>query len=121
MTELIKDKLIESAHDISEGGLFITLCEAGFNNETGFSIQTRGGIRKDAFLFGEAQSRVVVSVSPANLEQFLDAVKGIPHEQIGVVTSGEIVVDGDFWGTIDWWNDEYDTAIERQLNNYIGA
>ena len=32
-----------------------------------------------------------------------------------MVTSGEIVVDGDFWGTIDWWSEKYDTAIENYL------
>ena len=36
--ELIQKKLIQSAHDVSEGGLFVTLCESGFNNELGFSV-----------------------------------------------------------------------------------
>ena len=39
-----------------------------------------------------------------------------PAEKIGVVSSGEIVVDGDFWGTIDWWKDRYDEAIENYLS-----
>src|SRR5689334_8499006 len=53
ISELISKQFIRSAHDISEGGLFITLCEAGFNCELGFSIQTTSTVRKDAFLFGE--------------------------------------------------------------------
>lgn len=113
---LIQKGLIRSAHDISEGGLFITLSESGFNNELGFSIISKGGIRKDAFLFGEGQSRVVVSVSVDQKEAFEQSVSGIPCEKIGVVTSGEIVIDGDFWGTIDWWKDEYDTSIENHLS-----
>jgi phosphoribosylformylglycinamidine synthase len=59
---LIQGGIIQSAHDISEGGLFITLCESGFNRNLGFGISTDSQIRKDAFLFGEGQSRVVVSV-----------------------------------------------------------
>ncbi|MEP6701057.1 MAG: phosphoribosylformylglycinamidine synthase subunit PurL, partial [Bacteroidota bacterium] len=55
LAELISKKMIRSAHDVSEGGLFITLCEAGFNRDLGFSVITKGGIRKDAFLFGEGQ------------------------------------------------------------------
>ncbi len=114
--QLISEKMILSAHDVSEGGIFTALCESGFNREVGFSIRTIDGRRKDAFLFGEGQSRVIVSVSAGNLDRFRSLVKDFPHEQIGVVTSGEIVVDGEFWGTIDWWKEKYDTAIENYLS-----
>jgi phosphoribosylformylglycinamidine synthase len=113
---LIADKRIRSAHDVSEGGLFITLCESGFPGDLGFSIQTKGGLRKDACLFGEGQSRVVVTVALADVEAFEEAVGDFPMEKIGVVSSGELVVDGDFWGTIDWWRDRYEGAIETYLS-----
>jgi len=115
IAELISKNGIQSAHDISEGGLFTMLCESGFNRELGFSIITKDNLRKDAFLFGEGQSRVVVSVSLDDVKKFESIVGDFPHEKIGVVSSGEIVVDGDFWGTIDWWKDKYDTAIENYL------
>ncbi|HYK56229.1 MAG TPA: phosphoribosylformylglycinamidine synthase subunit PurL, partial [Flavisolibacter sp.] len=79
VVELIEAGIIESAHDISEGGLFVTLCESGFTNELGFTVRTGNDFRKDAFLFGEAQSRVVVSVAPANFEAFENLVKDFPH------------------------------------------
>ena len=116
LSELISKKLIQSAHDISEGGLFITLCESGFNRELGFTIETKDGIRKDAYLFGEGQSRVVVSVKAKLIEKFENVLGDFPHERIGLVTSGEMLVDGDFWGTIDWWKDEYDNALENYLS-----
>src|SRR5436190_3607021 len=116
ITELISAGVIESAHDVSEGGLFVTLCEAGFNRELGFAIETKERIRKDACLFGEAQSRVVVTVSPSSIEKFEKLVSDFPHERLGLVTSGEMLVDEDFWGTIDWWQEEYDTAIENYLS-----
>lgn len=114
---LIKNDLIQSAHDISEGGLFVTLCESGFNRELGYDVQTNNTFRPDAFWFGEAQSRVVVSVSKAQtpaLEAKLKAA-GIPFEKIGVVTENEIVVDGKSWGEIEVWKDKYDTAIEKYM------
>jgi phosphoribosylformylglycinamidine synthase len=116
ITELIKKKFIRSAHDVSEGGLFVTLCESGFNNELGFSIITNSTVRKDAFLFGEGQSRVLVSVALDDVKAFESSMKDSPYEKIGVVTSGEMVMDGDFWGTIDWWKEKYDTAIENYLS-----
>lgn len=116
LASLISKKLVRSAHDVSEGGLFVTLCESGFNRELGFSVLTKGGIRKDAFLFGEGQSRVLVSVSIAQVAEFEAQLKDFPFEKIGVVTNGEVMVDGDFWGTIDWWKDAYDDAIGNYLS-----
>ncbi len=116
IADLIRKKLIQSAHDISEGGLFITLSESGFNRELGFSIITNGGLRKDAFLFGESQSRVVVSVAMEKIKSFEKEIGDFPNEKLGVVTHSEIVIDGDFWGTIDWWKEKYDTSIENYLS-----
>lgn len=116
ITELINKKLVQSAHDISEGGLFITLCESGFSRELGFAVETNESIRKDAYLYGEGQSRVVVSVKAELISKFENKLKDFPYERIGLVTSGEMLIDGDFWGTIDWWKDQYDNAIETYLS-----
>jgi phosphoribosylformylglycinamidine synthase subunit PurL len=116
LTELISKQFIRSAHDVSEGGLFVTLCESGFNRELGFSIQTKSTIRKDAFLFGEGQSRIVVTVTIDKVNEFENFIQDFPFEKIGVVSTGEMVVNGDFWGTIDWWKDKYDETIENYLS-----
>src|ERR1019366_2301008 len=50
--EVILEQLIASAHDVSEGGLFITLLESAMAGKKGFEIETDPDIRKDAFLFG---------------------------------------------------------------------
>src|SRR5690606_23128733 len=63
LMQIIEQQMIDSAHDVSDGGLFVTLAESGFFNNLGFDIKTDKNIRKDGFLFGESQSRVVVSVS----------------------------------------------------------
>ncbi len=116
LSSLIEEGMVQSAHDISEGGLFVTLCESGFENDLGFSVLCSYGCRKDAWLFGEGQSRVVVSVELEKVEAFEKKLGEFPFEKVGVVTTGEVVVDGDFWGTIDWWKESYDTAIENYLS-----
>lgn len=113
---LIKKKLIQSAHDVSEGGLFVTLCESGFPRELGFHIKTNTSIRKDACLFGEGQSRVVVSVKPDSIHAFEQAVGNFPFERIGFVTRDEIQVDDEFWGSIHSWKQKYETSIENFLS-----
>jgi phosphoribosylformylglycinamidine synthase len=116
VTELIRAGLIESAHDVSEGGLFITLMESCFNRNLGFAVKAAdAGIRKDAYWFGEAQSRVVVSVSPAKLDAFKKALGNHPAEVLGAVTNGGIEVDGNSWGPITGWKQQYDDAIHNLL------
>jgi phosphoribosylformylglycinamidine synthase len=115
---LIEKKVIQSAHDVSEGGLFITLIESCFNLNKGFNVNTiNAGIRKDAFWFGESQSRVVVSVSEERLHDFIKLISdsGIACHSLGTVTDGIIKIDSTDWNEIDHWKDLYDTAIEKHL------
>jgi phosphoribosylformylglycinamidine synthase subunit PurL len=113
--QLIRSKYLTSVHDVSEGGLFIALLESAMVKGLGFDIVTDAAIRKDAFLFGEAQSRVVVSASDtASLEAHLQ-VLNITYQKLGVVTAGELKVDGEDWGGVELWKDLYDTAIEKML------
>ncbi|MFV0605131.1 MAG: phosphoribosylformylglycinamidine synthase subunit PurL [Niabella sp.] len=119
--KLIDDRLIQSVHDISEGGLFITLCESGFVNGTGFSVAQNNDVRKDAFYFGEGQSRVVVSVNKGKVTEFENALNNIPYDKIGSVTAGTVVLDGADWGSITHWQERYDTAIENYLSKELAA
>ncbi|HVZ56638.1 MAG TPA: phosphoribosylformylglycinamidine synthase subunit PurL [Chitinophagaceae bacterium] len=113
---LIRDNWIRSAHDVSEGGLFTTLCESAFHRELGFEIMTDPGVRADGFLFGEGQSRVVVSLDPAKASAFEGALGGFPWKKLGVVTAGVVRVDQADWGQITEWKDRYDRAIENYLS-----
>ncbi len=115
VASLISKKLIKSAHDISEGGLAVTLLEKGFNRNLGFDVKAETELRNDAFWFGEAQSRVVVTCSKELVEKIKTG--GIIVTKLGAVTNGEIKVNGESWGSINDWKQKYDTAIESILNN----
>ena len=121
VTAVIKQQLIVSAHDVSEGGLFVTLTESAFNNNLGYDIIANINVRKDAFLFGEAQSRVVVSIAAENEVSFKTAIHllEVPFEKLGTVTEENILVDGDNWGNIDDWKAKYDNAIGDLLAKEI--
>jgi phosphoribosylformylglycinamidine synthase subunit PurL len=119
---LIQNNIIESAHDVSEGGLITTLLESGMNRNLGFAINTTSqSIRKDAFLFGECQSRIVVSVSPDNLRDFVLKTResGVAILSLGKVTSGAISIDQENWGIINDWKKLYDTSIEKVLTREL--
>lgn len=115
---LIKAGAIESAHDVSEGGLFVTLIESCFRNNLGVDVAAAdASIRKDGFWFGEAQSRVAVTVKPAKVAAFRKLMGDLPFEELGFVTAGDIEIDGMNFGHIISWKEKYDTAIERLLES----
>jgi phosphoribosylformylglycinamidine synthase subunit PurL len=116
ITRLINEKIIHSAHDTAEGGLFTAVLESAMRNNLGFSMETDANIRKDAFLFGEAQSRVVISVSPELQKMFEAEVQNIAYSKIGTVqANGNIHIDQEDWGYISDWKNAYDSAIEKML------
>ena len=116
-SNLIKDKLILSAHDVADGGLFIALLESSMYNDLGFSINTLDNIRKDAFLFGESPSRIVVSIEPKNKDAFekfmLSTNSAFNH--LGNVTSGDIIIDNESFGNSEEYKNIYDTSISEKM------
>jgi phosphoribosylformylglycinamidine synthase len=111
--DLIEKDLIESAHDCSDGGLFVALTESAIPRSLGFDINSDSNVRKDAFLFGEGQSRVVVSVSPDKEEEFVNYMIDAKAEfsMLGVVIGKEAVVDEESLGTIDELKAAYNSTL----------
>ena len=115
--ELISKKIVLSAHDISDGGLFITLLESSFPNDLGFLVNTDSEIREDAFLFGESQGRIVVSVDNEHedaLQIHLDNIN-IPYSLLGYVTHGQIRVNSEYFGEIGEYKAIYDNALASKM------
>ncbi len=115
----IKKRLIESAHDVSDGGLFIALLESAMYGNLGFDITSDAEVRKDAFLFGEAQSRVVVSVSPEKESEFIDLMNnlGIDFNTLGHVTKEEVRIDDISYGFIRDFKSEYESVLGKKIEN----
>lgn len=115
---LIHTGNIHSAHDISDGGLFISLLESAMAGNTGFELECRKNIRKDAFLFGESQSRVIVSCSLEKVQEIIDYLSGLQVEfaQIGKVTENSISIDGENFNNVSSWKNVYNDSLEHELN-----
>ena len=117
ISSLINKRLVQSAHDVSEGGLFCALVESGIPGNKGFKISSDTLIRKDAFLFGESQSRAIVSVAGHLLESVLEILdnKLIKYHVLGTVSSGKIKVDEQDFGDIKAYKEIYANSIESTL------
>jgi phosphoribosylformylglycinamidine synthase len=140
--DLIREGLVQSAHDCSEGGLAVTLAECCFNPERLFgaeiSVARASGLREDesavvalrgeedrkrdacAMLFNESQSRIVISVTPQNLDNAIAMLRerDVPFQQLGKVGGDELQIRSDdqtfHWRVAEiydeWWN-----AIRRAV------
>ena len=117
ITSLIENKLIESAHDVSDGGLLVTLAESAFPRGLGFSVNSDASIRQDAFWFGEAQSRVVVSVDASKKAAFESALQahGVKFSALGSVQGTDIIADGAKLSSVAAAYQSFDTALETAL------
>ncbi|MBU4346829.1 MAG: phosphoribosylformylglycinamidine synthase subunit PurL [Candidatus Omnitrophica bacterium] len=97
--QAIERGLVQSAHDCSEGGLAVSLAESCISNpvkKLGAVINlTSRNIRTDALLFGETQSRIVVSVKAKNLKKVLQIAKKnkTPVSIIGEVTGNKLIIN----------------------------
>ena len=117
VTEIIRTGIVRSAHDVSEGGLFITLVESAFENEFGFDIRTNKEIRTDAFLYGESQSRVVITVSNGDEKRLIDLCKKhhVPVNKLGIVATNAIEINDEDWGNVCDYKKVYENALENRI------
>ncbi len=96
--QLIRAGLVQSAHDCSDGGLAVALAECCISRPD----RTRGAVvrltpgrqRIDSMLFGESQSRIVVSAKPAQRQAILEQAQrlGVPAGVVGAVGGASLVI-----------------------------
>jgi phosphoribosylformylglycinamidine synthase II len=114
---LIREGVVKSAHDCSEGGLAVALAECCFNPEKLFGVEIdlkAGDTPATTVLFNESQSRIVISVRPENLQKTMSMLqeRQIPFQQLGRVGGNQLRIRvgneefswpvGDLYD--DWWN-----------------
>jgi phosphoribosylformylglycinamidine synthase len=115
--ELINQGLLESAHDVSEGGLFVNLMESAIVGGFGFQVETVETFKKDAFLFGESQSRIVVSIQPNredDLQNFLIS-NNVSFTKLGEVFGNEAIIDEINFGSIEEWKRVYENTLSEKI------
>ena len=91
VAKAIRQGLVRSCHDCSEGGLAVALAEMAFAGDLGIEADLRGlavsddCIKPDAMLFSESNSRYLIEVQPENFDVFAKLMLNIPFGQVGEV------------------------------------
>ena len=107
------ERLLRSAHDVAEGGLAVALAECSFGGAgLGARIALDSGMRADALLFGESQSRMVVSLRRRHLGRLRDLARreDVPLTVLGEVRGSSLVI-----------GDMMDLPIEQARERWRGA
>ncbi|KOS59989.1 phosphoribosylformylglycinamidine synthase subunit PurL [Lysinibacillus agricola] len=119
LLKAIKAGIVQSAHDVAEGGLAVALAETTFGaNGLGVDVTLTGSAT--TALFSETQSRFVVTVKEENAAAFVEIVKDA--QKIGVVTNDALVkINGDNGvlvdGTVEEFRSNWKGAIPCLLNS----
>lgn len=115
--EAIKQGLIESAQDCSEGGIAITLAESCIlsDKKLGAQITYKPSIRHDEFLFSETQSRIVVSIKPEYENHFLKLCESynVAKIKLGEVIGDSLAFEGICSISIDELKEKYYCGLKE--------
>jgi phosphoribosylformylglycinamidine synthase len=112
--------LVRSAHDCSEGGLAVALAESCIRGNIGAEVrlpENQAGLRLDTALFGESQSRIVLSVRPADVDAVarVAQARGAPWSVIGTVGGGNL------WIALPTGEKVVDLPVGEMEQMYEGA
>jgi phosphoribosylformylglycinamidine synthase len=116
ITEIIRHGYAKSAHDLSEGGMFVALLESALSGKIGFNVEIAGE-RTDIELFSESQSRIIISVDPSNegyLKQILDKQQ-IPFTRLGTVQGKDLLINHHNYGSLPEWDLLYNESLTKIL------
>jgi len=122
---LIREGLIQSAHDCSEGGLAVTLAESCLSAEPSLGATVAfapEGTRADVALFNESQSRVVLSVKKENVSAVLAllAEQGVPAAEIGEVSADTDLTINTCGKAFTWSLTDLRSASEDTIPGLMG-
>jgi phosphoribosylformylglycinamidine synthase len=115
----IQEGVLESAHDVGDGGLAIALAESCITGprKLGAVIESKEAIRPDALLFGESQSRIVVSLRRTQLTRLREIASAaeVPFEVIGEVRGRRLVLQDLVDVDVDEMHAAWANALPRRM------
>jgi phosphoribosylformylglycinamidine synthase len=117
--EIIGQRLASSVHDCSDGGLVIALAECCILGGNGAVITIKDKMRTDALLFGESQSRIVISTARKNQEKIKTICKKFhaPCTAIGEVKGDSLVINNSIKVKVARLQEAHGKAIPKAIQS----
>ncbi len=117
LRKAVKAGIVKSAHDCSEGGLAVALAESCFEHEIGAKIEIKEEVSDKALLFGESQSRIILSLDKNDEDKLTKIAKNneIPYQKIGYTKSDKLQFNNLLNLNVKEMKTEWETAIENKV------
>ncbi len=118
--KLINDRLISSAHDISDGGLAVAIAESCImnrNKKIGCTVNLDFASRKDFVLFSESQARILVSLPEQNMDAFKKILGKFDYTVIGVTGGDKLTINNAIKIGLDEISDKYFNSISKIMSD----
>jgi phosphoribosylformylglycinamidine synthase len=118
----IHSGIVKSAHDVSDGGLGVALAECCIQDREkliGVEINIKSDLRKDFLLFGESQSRIIVTLLEKDLKKLFDIAGeyNVPVQVIGKVGGKKLIINDFVSIDVDIISNKYYSSIESIMKN----
>jgi phosphoribosylformylglycinamidine synthase len=112
-----RDGMIDSAHDLSDGGLIQAVVESALLGGKGARLIVPDGLDAFTFLFSESAGRAIVAVPRSEEVRFNDmcGARGLPATRIGVVDGDSVEVQGEFTLSLAELREAHEGTIEALL------
>ena len=116
--EAIADGVLKSAHDCSEGGIAVALAESCIAGNIGADVHLHDELHPVASLFGETQSRIVVTIAENDIDAFVERLVAaeVPYGVIGTVRGDLLTICGRLEASLDEMQGAYLPTLERLVH-----
>lgn len=110
--------LLKSAHDCAEGGIAVTLAESCMAGGIGAEVHLHDDVHPVASLFGETQSRIVVTVAETDADALVERLVAaeVPYSVIGTVGGERLAICERLDVSLDELRDAYEPTLERLVH-----
>jgi len=116
--KLINEKLVESAHDVSLGGIIVAISKMCIKGNKGIELKKfKSLINKFEYLFAEDQGRYIVEINKNNLNKVTEILKNnsVHFDEIGVLKEKDIKVEGEFIFKLEDLKKEYKNWLKKYM------
>ena len=118
--KMINEKLVESCHDISLGGILVAISKMCIKSKKGFKLnQLKGLVNKFEYFFGEDQARYLIEISKENLPKVDKILKqnSVHYDELGSVIDKNIELSDEIKLSIDDLEKNYKNWLRKYMLN----
>ena len=121
--DAIRAGLVKSAHDCSEGGIAVTLAESCMAGDIGADVHLEDDLVPAASLFGETQSRIVITTAEVDAEALVASLldHGVPYAVLGTVGGERLAIEDKLDVSLDEMRDAFEPALAALVQGAVSS